>query len=231
MRARLPALALALAVFAAAPLLAPSPAAADAIPLSALPAKPVRYVQAKGPVPVPLTPDNGRFTITSDPGVCLAYSTPRYWIDGDPLAESHLDYIWVDPGSTFAIERLVVRGDTAELERIAAVIRYRAIEPTARSRIALLPVAKLDGLVVYAYRWGSKLAVVARTGDNPDFIPAPTCGVLFAELAVRGGSSRVVQLFGTVPSTGKRYIVNADVSQTSRDPEPLLTVTARLLDR
>ena len=36
---------------------------------------------------------------------------------------------------------------------------------------------------------------------------------------------------GTVPGTGKRYLVDASASQTGRDPEPLLSVTARLVDR
>ncbi len=35
---------------------------------------------------------------------------------------------------------------------------------------------------------------------------------------------------GVVPCTGKRYLVDASVSQTGRDPEPLLSVTARLLE-
>jgi hypothetical protein len=215
----------------AASLLAPAPAAADSMPLSALPEKPVRYTQVRGPVPVPLMPDNDRYTITSKPQVCLSFTTPKYWIDGDPLSDTHQTFMWVDPGTTFSIERLIDRGDTAELERIAAVIRYRSIDPTARSRIALHPVAKLDGLTIYAYRWGAKVAIVARTGDQFDPITGPTCGILFEQLVVSDGSSRAVQLSGTVPRTGKRYIVNADISQTSRDPEPLLTVTARLLDR
>lgn len=52
-------------------------------------------------------------------------------------------------------------------------------------------------------------------------------------LAFVGGSApcQPVQIEGTVPATGKRYLVNASVAQTARDPEPLLSVTARLLER
>ena len=237
-RARLLALALLLAP-ASVLLLAPAPAAADPLPLSALPAKPARYGQAAGPVPAKVGWDPTRSPVTpGGPLTCLMSTAPAYWIDGDADLGGHLTSLVTDPGQPFWIERLVVRGDAAELERIAASVGQLAIVPSARSRIPLHAVARLDDLVVYAYRWDAKVFLVTRSlpgalvrTDGADGLTeAPECSFVYTQLVVRRGSSQAVQIRGTVPSTGRPYLVDASISKTSRDPEPLLSVTARLLD-
>jgi len=237
---RAPFLALALLLAPAPALLSSAPAFADPIPLSSLPAKPARYAQAAGPLPAKITDDRSRYSIApSGPLTCMIVDGPQYWIDGDAFLEGHWTDLVTDRGVQFGIERLVVRDGAAELERINASIEDRAIVPSARSRIPLHAVAKLDGLVVYAYRWDAKVFLLARSlpdaslrsDGSEGLTSAPECGLVYTQLTVRRGSSQAVQIRGKVPSTGKPYLIDASISQTSRDPDPLLSVTARLLTR
>jgi hypothetical protein len=224
-----------------ATLLAPQLARADATPLSALPAKPVRYGQAAGPLHVKVEPDPTYYALVGTGGpVCFVEEPPDYWIDGDVPLYGRVPELRVGAREPFGIERLLVRGDTAELERITAEAEHGGLSPLARSRITLHEVARLEGLAVYAYRWQSKVVVLARSAGvplPPDAEelgmgePPPECGTVYATLQVRNGSSRVTQIHGTIPGTRKRFLVDASVSQTGRDPEPLLSVTARLLER
>jgi hypothetical protein len=220
-------------------LLAPAVAAAGTTPLSALPAKPARYAQAPGPVPAKVESyDSGR-TIHAAASACLTSAPPAYWIDGDAEIGDRLPELALEIRSGFGIERLVTRGDGAELERIKASVIYSEIVPSARSRIPLQEVAKLDGLVVHAYRWDAKVFLIVRSSGTTLFRrdgassreEAPDCPFAYTMLRVRGGASQMVQLEGTVPGTGKQFVVDASVAQTGRDPEPLLSVTARLVER
>lgn len=223
--------------------LAPAAAAADTLPLSALPSKPARYAQAEGPFHAKVQDDPTYYTLTGTrPSVCFATEAPAYWVDGDSPSWGRWPELQVGAREPFGIERLVVRGDSAELERITAEIVYGELVPLGRSRITLHEVARLEGLVVYAYRWQSKIFVLTRSAGMPPpppelemagmGDPAPECGVVQATLHLRAdGTSRVSQLRGTVPGTGKRFLIDASISQTGRDPEPLLAVTARFLDR
>lgn len=223
--------------------LAPALAVADTAPLSALPAKPVRYAQATGPVPVTVTSFETRIgpatRVSATRSACVVYDPPKYWIDGNAdFARRYPDLEVGDP-TPFGIERLVERGDTAELERVTASVIYGELVPIARSRIALHPVAKLDGLTVYAYRWGASINLVTRSsgasivrsdgGEGPEELIG--CGIVATTLRLRDGASQLVQIRGTVPGTGKSYVVDASAAQTGRDPEPLLSVAARLRGR
>jgi hypothetical protein len=220
--------------------LAPAAAAAEAIPLSTLPETPARYATAAGKVHAEV---RGYASSTADvaaaPPVCLIPAPPRYWIDGDAdAAGGRFSTFSFDRGTTFGVERLAIRGDAAELERVVVRTLGRELAPEARSRISLLTVAKLDGLAVYAYRWHAQVYLIAQSTDDTavrtvghtELMGAAECGVNYALLWVRNGSSEVAQIFGRIPRTGKRYVVDASVSQTGRDPEPLLAVTARLIE-
>jgi hypothetical protein len=223
--------------------LAPALAVADTAPLSSLPAKPVRYAQAPGPIPVTVKSLKARVEpaheVSASKSACLIYDPPKYWIDGDAdLGRRYPDLEVGDP-TPFGIERLVVRGDTAELERVTASVIYGELVPIARSRIALHPVAKLDGLAVYAYRWGASIHLVTWSSGMPlvrrdggeGLEELIGCEVVSTTLRLRDGASQLAQIRGTVPGTGKSYVVDASAAQMGRDPEPLLSVAARLLGR
>jgi len=222
--------------------LAPAAARAETLPLSALPEKPARYAVAAGKLYVEVrsySVDRQISDMAAEGAVCLVSNTPAYWIDGDSPVEGRFTTFSYDSGSTFGVERLIERADGAELERIAVHTARRYLMPKGRSRIPLHVVAKLDGLTVYAYRWGSQVYLIARsteeasvrTDGNSGLLGGTECGVLYAMLRVRNGSSEVAQIRGVVPRTGRRFLVDASVSQTGRDPEPLLSVTARLVER
>jgi hypothetical protein len=223
------------------PLLVPAPAAADTIPLSALPDRPARYAQAAGRVHVEVTAGTEDHDVRGAGSICLISDLPAYWIDGDGALDGRYADLRLGAGVPFGIERLVVRRDGgAELERIAAVIEdERGVAvPRARSRIPLHEVARLEGLVVYAYRWAGKVFLLARSlegallrRDGGHGFEESLCGVAVTQMRVRNGASEPVQLEGRIPATGKRYLVDASVSQTGRDPAPLLAVTARLVER
>jgi len=217
--------------------LAPALAAADTTPLSAFPDRPARYAQAAGPVPVTVKPSGSSHDVTVTGSVCLAVDPPAYWIDGDAAIPGRYAELQVEDGFRFGIERIATRGDVVELERITASILHGELVPSARSRIPLREVARLDGLVVYAYRWGAKIFFLARSAGMAvirrdgalGLEQAPECGVVYTELRVRdSGASQVAQIRGTVPGTGRPFLVDASVAQTGRDPEPLLAVSARL---
>jgi hypothetical protein len=219
--------------------LAPAPARADTTPLSALPDKPARYAQADGRIPATATPNRADYEVRAAGSACLVNDPPQYWIDGDASHGDRDTVLEFSPSATFGIERFALRGDTPELERVTVSLIYGELVPSARSRITLHAVAKLDGLVVYAYRWGAHVFLLARSSGEPlrrrdgglGLEEATGCGVAYTTLRVRDGASQPVQIIGTIPGTGKRYLVGASVAQTGRDPEPLLSVTARLLEK
>ena len=228
--------------------LAPALAAADTAPLSALPEKPVRYAQAPGPIPASVAPfHTGRagtsYQVRATGSACLVYDPPRYWIDGEGDFGGRFPELEVGDPTPFGIERLVVRGDTAELERVTANVTFGELVPIARSRVTLREVAKLEGLSVYAYRWGTNIYLVTRSATDPllrrDGVAgseeAIGCGIVSTVLRLRGGSSQLAQIRGTVPGpgpgTGKQYVIDASAAQTGRDPEPLLSVVARFVER
>jgi hypothetical protein len=222
--------------------LAPAAARAETLPLSALPEKPARYGVAKGKLYVEVrsySVDTKVSDVAAEGPVCLVSNPPSYWIDGDSPVDGRFTTFSYDAGSTFGVERLVERADGAELERVSVNNARRYLDPTGRSRIPLHVVGKLDGLTVYAYRWASQVFLIARSteeasvrSDGTDgLLGGSECGILYAMLRVRNGSSQVAQIRGVVPRTGKRYQVDASVSQTGRDPEPLLAVTTRFVER
>jgi hypothetical protein len=222
--------------------LAPAAASAETFPLSALPEKPARYAVAEGKLHIEVrgySVDRKVSDIATEAPVCLVSNPPAYWIDGDSSVEGRFTTFSYDSGSIFGVERLVERGGTAELERISVRTQRRYLDPTGRSRISLHVVGKLDGLTVYAYRWASQVYLIARSSEEAsvrtdgsgNLLGGTECGVLYTMLRVRNGSSEVAQIHGVIPHTRKRYLVDASVSQTGRDPEPLLSVTTRVIER
>ena len=217
---------------------APAPARAETTSLSALPAKPARYGQADGPIHATITPSGSDSNILTTGSTCMSFDPPQYWIDGDASLDARFSDLQAHDATPFGIERIVTRGDEVELERVTASVIYGELVASARSRIALHAVARIDGLVVYAYRWGPKVFLLTRSAGTPvrrrdgglGFDEAPGCGVVYTMMRIRDGSSQPVQIRGTVPSTGKAYLVDASVVQTGRDPEPLLSVNVRLLE-
>jgi hypothetical protein len=223
--------------------LAPARAAADTVPLSALPEKPVRYAQAPGPIPAVVAPfhpgrDGSSYEIRGTGSACLVYDPPKYWIDGEGDFGHRYPELEVGDPTPFGIERLVARGDTAELERLIVNVLYGELVPISRSRVTLHEVAKLEGLSVYAYRWGTNIYLVTRSSGEPlvrrdggvGLDESIGCGTISTTLRLRGGgSSQLAQIRGTVPGTGKRYVIDASAVQTGRDPEPLLSVVARVI--
>ncbi|HWO20771.1 MAG TPA: hypothetical protein VNO30_18520 [Kofleriaceae bacterium] len=233
-----------LPLVALASALAPALAAADIALLSALPEKPVRYAQAPGPIAAVVAPfsptrDSSGHEVRATGAGCLVYDPPKYWIDGEGDLMRRYPEMEIGDPTPFGIERLVTRGDTAELERVIANVVFGELVPISRSRITLREVATLPGLAVYAYRWGANVYLITRSSSDPvrrrdggtGLEDSIGCGTVMTTLRLRGGSSELAQIRGTVPATGKRYVIDASVVQTGRDPEPLLSVVARLVDR
>lgn len=135
-------------------------------------------------------------------------------------------------------ERIVVGTRGAELQRA---------RDGKLGRIPLHVVAHLaDGLDVYAYR--------ARSLDAEQPVPAVfvlaafpegeanldstmvdlgasnfrsfTCGIGATLVRVVDGNSRLAELRGSLPD-GRRFVVQASVTKTSRNREPILSVVAR----
>ena len=214
-----------------------APAAADSTPLPALADKPVRYGRAAGIIhAVSEHAEQRYYSIRATGSSCLIADMPQYWIDGDaPIHARYTDFRST-PDEQFGIERLITRGYTAELERTTATIEDGVLVPKARSWVTLQQVAGLEGLAVYAYRWKDKVFLIARTTGQaairPDGGPfqheETECSVVYTVLRVRESGSQTVQLRGNVPSTRKQYQIDASISQSGRDPVPLLSVTARL---
>ena len=221
--------------------LAPALAAADTVPLSALPEKPVRYAQAPGPIPAAVAPfrpgrDGSSYEIRGTGSACLVFDPPKYWIDGEGDFGRRYPELEIGDPTPFGIERLVTRGDTAELERLIVNVLYGELVPISRSRVTLREVAKLEGLSVYAYRRGASIYLVTRSSGDPlvrrdggtGLEESIGCATVATTLRLRGGgSSQLAQIRGIVPGTGKQYLIDASAVQTGRDPEPLLSVVAR----
>ncbi|MDB4953414.1 MAG: hypothetical protein JWO36_983 [Myxococcales bacterium] len=146
---------------------------------------------------------------------------------------------------TFGLERLVVHGTTAELERTVVAGTDPGVA-THRGHIPLVVVARADDLVVYAYRHRATVFLVTPTHgngqstfeDGQDWDPGlverwTDCPYVIARVVIsRDGASKPAQLSGTIEGAhGGSYRVDASITQTSRDPEPLLSVVVRFIDR
>ena len=177
-------------------------------------------------------------------GSCLVNGDLGRWTRGDEDLDEEYRNGGVNAGAspslTVGLERLVVHGDEAELERTTVNVGPRVAVPIERGRIALRPVARRGDLVVYAFRSADSVFVLAPTtaeamvrfdSEQPragrGVERRQSCNVALTQLRLRPGSSQATQIEGTL---GHPYLVEASLTQTSRDPVPLLSVSVRYLD-
>jgi hypothetical protein len=120
---------------------------------------------------------------------------------------------------------------------------------TTRSQVELHEIARsVDGVVVWAFREGGDIIVLARNVDRGQesrkeaddegmfpFVSADGCPYAGARLDARKPElGAFVQLAGELPAqgTGKdkvtpRFFIDASLSRVARDPEPRLAVRVR----
>jgi hypothetical protein len=151
--------------------------------------------------------------------------------------------------------RLVEKDDKAtyQLTRVHFDPPSGTLTATSRWAVELTEIARTPaGVVVWAYRDGKDVVVLARNvdggvasrppagGDDAPFPFVSVDGCAFAATRLDGRkpeSGAVAQLAGSLPArgTGKekvvpRFIVDASLSRVTRDPEPRLAVRVRLQD-
>jgi hypothetical protein len=224
-----------------------STAAADVTPLSRLPSQPARVEHGGGgalPKGVSLFNHWYQPSVQLELQVVAPYcgfkSIPPDWSKGDgdialgQLEREFDEFIRSKPDGTIGLERLIEHDGHAELERITVSATPYPPE-VDRSRIALAPVGRLDETVIYAYRYGDNVFLVARArptadvrfgsifGDAEDGVD-PRCGLALPQLRLDGVSSENVRILDSHPPCTR---IDASISKTSRDVEPLLAVTAR----
>lgn len=117
--------------------------------------------------------------------------------------------------------------------------------------VELSEVARSQGVVVWGYKEGFNIVLVARGVDggtesaHPDdktgagafpFVGSDGCPYAMARLdASAAKSGAIAQLTGALPTRGKgkdavtpKFVVDASLSKLSRDPEPVLSVRVRM---
>jgi hypothetical protein len=216
-------------------------AAAPPIKLSELPAKPVRYGRPKSVPKVDYDASSARVTV--DAPLCVIATPPEHWTSGEDDLESENRDEYADSRQAFGIERMFELDGHMVLERTRADIASSEIRPLERSWIQLAAVAHAGNHTVYAFRTSEKVYLVARSRDTTTVrFDAKTedgvgrrrissCTIALTEIRIRKrGGSLPVEIVGKVPSTSKTFEVKASLTQTSRDPEPLLAVHLRVSD-
>jgi hypothetical protein len=221
----------------AALVLATSPALAERHSVADLPAKSISVAPGKPPVVVE---KNGEREL--DAPSCIVPGPTPEWLAGAGTSDFEMRYPRWQGTEPLGIERLVVTGATAYLER--RHVRYGVFETEVveARRIPLQPVARAGDLVVYAYRRGTDVYLVAPAGDagstvrsKPDsgegmgVLRSSACSVALLRLQLEGSASQPGQITGSLPSK-RGYRVDASLTKTRRDPKPLLSVVARLVD-
>jgi len=219
--------------------LVPGIAAAERVPISALP-QGVQLAREKLPVPADLSRDDQGQLVT--PRGCFApyLQGLEHWTEGgdelDMRWRVHEVSVGKDP---VGLERLEQRGSAMVLERTKLALEDDKLVALERGRIALRPVGEVAGVVVYAFRRADHVLLVALTGgqgsmrSDSELAANPNrgadCWLVTTEMYVVNGSSQAVQMMGSVPGSPAYFVIDASVSKTSRDREPLLSVTARKL--
>jgi hypothetical protein len=151
------------------------------------------------------------------------------------------------------LDRLVEKDGKVTLERTRVHFDPPSASVTAmgRSSVELQEVARTSaGIVVWAYREGKNVIVLARNVEGgtdsrrrdqdepPPFLSVDGCPFAGARLDGRKPEAgSVAQLAGNLPAkgTGKekvtpRFIIDASLSHVARDPEPVLAVRVRVRD-
>jgi hypothetical protein len=181
-------------------------------------------------------------------GYCLAFSDqPHFmttWTVGatEPAADADLDRLVVQKDGRVTLERTRLHMDPHDVSSLRAI---------ARSSVELHEIARTaKGVVVWAYREGTDVVVIARDVDGGTdarsgvhdsvtaFIQNDGCSFAAMHIDARkpeGGAFG--QLVGTLPRQGKakgtpdvRFVIDASVSRVTRDPEPMLAVRVRTLE-
>jgi hypothetical protein len=225
-------------------------AAADVTPLSKLPSRPAHAAHR-----VPAPEHAAEFVhelsayeqvLRFTPPYCGVANLPGGWMDGEgELTDLRLSrgrevaVTWGPQFFELGLERLIEHEGRAILERTRML---GAIDhPDAdRTQIALVPVGHLDDTTIYAYRNDESVFVIARSAPGTwvrvDDSGAPltsghredeqTCDFAITELRVPSRSSQNARIWNPKRCTR----IDASITKTSRDPEPLLAVTARHVD-
>ena len=190
--------------------------------------------------------------VTTTAPYCVVYGIESYEVGFQDwsIGNDEVDFGWRNlsgsSGNGLGIERLVVHGQRAELDR-SVVGGYNPTVATDRGHIPLVVVARIDDLVVYAYRSGKTIFLVTPTtgpagvdfeSGRPEWGPGlvhrdTNCSYAITQIPVpQDGLGASGQITGSLQGVhGGSYRVDASVTKMSRDPEPLLSVTARFVDR
>jgi len=234
-------------------------------PVSSLASLPAPTLQKPGAAPTPLRvsapgatfmpPRNGRsssgLVASTSHGFCFRSDSGFHgW------AQTWSITSWTEPQEV-DLDHLVEKDGKAVLERTRLVVDPTSSTAVAKSRatVELREVARNDaGVVVWAYRQGRDVVVLARRvdsgteapapgaraakDDEPDvpFISSEECPYAGARIdASRPEAGAAAQLAGSLPprGTGKdkvtpRFFVDASLSRVARDPEPMLAVRLRM---
>jgi hypothetical protein len=205
-----------------------SAASADVTPLSRLPSRPA-HIEHDVPILKVVAP------------YCTVAGGPITWAAGDGdldlerrASEAIHDWNPDQSDGALALERLIEHDGHAELERttISAMPGGWVAE---RGRIALVRVGQVDATTIYAYRRGSDVFLVMRASsatiqfDSNYFMGGGhrdlemPCDHAITQLRLREQASQIATIWAPKECVG----VDASISKTSRDREPLLAVAAR----
>lgn len=211
--------------------------------------QPRRTKKGKMLPPPPTVPGQVQVQITGGEGTCVSVL-----VQGRDTFRSTPMFIDAAEGVLpVRLESITDKGDTASLTVIDAWV-----DPTSggakeirRVDVPLTRVAEGPaGAPAYAFREGNVVQIVTPAGNNaslsnPDGqTVASSCGVLRGELAVEKGKAATLTGFFThqtkaieakdgfaaVPPMAFRVAIAASASQTSRDPDPVLSFVVRPLD-
>ena len=214
-------------------------AVADTVPLSSLATHARLQQHVTLPASVKITRANAGEYTTIAPPYCLVSDFPEHWTSGaDDLDMDRRGASgWI---TSRGIERLIVRdnGD-AELERTQL---DPDLTPIERGHIPLHRVASIDEHhAVYAYHFHDQVFVIAESTSDVllrfdsegqtsgrGVTRAQNCGYAITQVRIAKGSSQAAQISGGFDT--QHYLIDTSITQTSRDPEPLLSVTARVID-
>jgi hypothetical protein len=213
-----------------------------------MPAPPRRNKKGKMS-PAPIVPGQVQVQVAGNEGSCVSVL-----VQGRDTFRSTPMFVDASEGVLpIRVESITEKGDAASLTIVDAWV-----DPTSGGakeiRHVDIPLAKVAqgpaGAPAYAFRDGNVIQLVTPAGSNaqlsnPDGQTfASSCGVLRGELAVEKGKSATMTGFFThqtkpieakdgfaaVPPMAFRVAISASASQTSRDPEPLLSFVVRPLD-
>jgi hypothetical protein len=220
-------------------------ASADVTPLSALPSRLPRVetegltLPAKTLEYLDMGSSDSRDVRVHGP-YCGVRILVEQWTAGAGDLDAERRYSEVDvsgPNPRFGLERLVERDGGAVLERTLVDASGVGV-PIERARIALRAVGRIGDTIIYAYRRGDRVFVIAPSagqnsvrfdsrepGSGRGVSRGSNCAFAITQLRVGGTSSQLGQITGN--DARGCYLISASLTKLSRDPEPLLAIAAR----